>query len=605
VIKPLTTKQLHEKASLLPSLPGVYIMKDKSGNVIYVGKAARLKNRVGSYFHGAHDPKTGVMASKVTDFDVIITNSEFEALVLENSLIKHHVPRYNIKLRDDKGYPYIRVDMNAPYPVFEIVAKPGNDEVMYLGPYATRTATREAIGAVSKAFKIPTCGKKLERIIGRERPCLNNHIGTCPAYCQDASKQNEYRESIEAAIDVFQGKTGAVINKLTGEMNDAASKYLFEIAAEKRDRIRAVESLEHKQLVVSGAMVDTDVIGFFRGAAKSCFAVLHFINGNLVSKDYELFDTPIEDDSDAISAITRQYYEKRGIIPGAVYLPVGVSDIELLEQYFSSNAGRRVCLFTPKRGDKAKLVETANINAREETERATSYEEKTLKTLQWLEHALKLEKPPERIEAFDISNTGGVDSVAAMTVFVKGIPYKRDYKRFKIKEIQGQDDYNSMVEVISRRIARFVSDDEKFAVLPDIILVDGGATHASVVRKTLDELCISVPVYGMVKDDKHKTRALVTPEGEEIGIQANPAVFAFIGKIQEETHRFAVEYHRTERSKNTYKSKLDAIPGVGEKRRNYLLKEFGSLKAVKAASVEELKGVVPKDVAERIFEYFH
>ena len=597
-------EQLREKSSLLPSLPGVYIMKDKSGDVIYVGKATRLKNRVISYFQGTHDVKTGVMISKIADFDVIITNSEFEALVLENSLIKHHVPRYNIRLRDDKGYPYIKVDTKSKYPKFEIVSKPSDDDVLFLGPYSSRSETREAISAVCKALKIPTCGKKLERIIGKERPCLNHHIGACPAYCQKAEMIGEYQENIHAAIDIFQGKTVALIDNLTNEMNDAAEKLSFELAAEKRDRIRAVEMLGKRQLVVSGAMIDTDVIGFFRGAVKSCFAVLHFIDGKLVSKDYELFDTPFEDDSIAISGIMRQYYEKRGVIPNIIYLPLETSDLELLEQYFSEKTGKNVRLFVPKRGDKAKLVETANINAREETERVTTYEEKTLKTLEWLQNALKLRTMPNRIEAYDISNTGKSDIVAGMCVFVKGKPYKRDYRRFKIKTVQGQDDYASIAEVLSRRIARHSQGDEKFPELPDVIFVDGGAAHASTAYKVLREANVSIPVYGMVKDDKHRTRALVTSDGEEIGLSANPAVFALVGTIQEQTHKYAVEYHRNMRSKNTYKSKLDVIEGVGEKRRNYLLKEFGSLKAIKAASSEELSKIVPKDVAQKIIDHF-
>ena len=603
--------ELREKALGLPMLPGVYIMKDKQGKVIYVGKAARLKNRVSSYFSGAHDAKTEVMTSKVADFDVIIATSEFEALVLENSLIKHHMPRYNIKLRDDKGYPFIRVDMRNEYPTFKIVSKPLNDGAMYLGPYSGRYLTREAIGAVLKALKLPSCGKNIKKIIGKERPCLNAHIGACRAYCQDASLVGEYRESVQTAIDIFLGKTAGLIEKLSSEMNDAAENLSFEIAAEKRDRLRAVQMLEQKQLVIAGAMADTDIVGFFRGLAKSCLTVLHFIDGKLISKDFELFDTPIEDDAEAVSGIVRQYYEIRGTLPKTIYLPVATPDSELLEKLFSEKSGRRVFINAPKRGDKAKLVETANLNAREEAERASTYEEKTLKTLEWLQNALKLEISPERIEAYDVSNTGGADTVASMTVFVRNKPYKKDYKRFKIKTVQGQDDYHSMEEVITRRIARYVSGGtdasergDKFAELPDMMLIDGGAAHASVARSALEKSGIILPVFGMVKDDKHRTRALVTPDGEEIGLSANPAVFALIGAIQEETHRFAVEYHRELRSKNSYKSKLDVIEGVGERRRNDLLKSFGSIKAIRAATVEELSKVVPKNTARKIFEHF-
>ena len=597
-------EKLREKALTLPALPGVYIMKDKQSRVLYVGKATRLKSRVSSYFSGAHDAKTQTLVSKIADFDVIIVDSEFEALVLENSLIKHHMPQYNIKLRDDKGYPFIRTDMKSDYPVFTIASKPENDGALYLGPYGGRNVTREAIGVVSKTLKLPTCGKKFSRIAGKERPCLNYHMGACRAYCQSAGLAGEYRESVQMAIDIFQGKTAGLIEKLTNEMNEAAENLSFELAAEKRDRLRAVQMLEQKQLVVAGSMADTDVVGFFRGPAKSCFTVLHFISGKLISKDAELFDTPIEDDPDAVSVIIRQYYEKRGALPIRIILPFAMPDSELLAKLFSEQASRGVSVQSPRRGDLAKLVRTANTNAREETERASTYEEKALKTHEWLQAALKLETTPARIEAFDVSNTGDSDIVASMTVFERGRPYKRDYRRFMIKSQRGQDDYGSMAEVVSRRVRRYTDGDEKFSRLPDIMLIDGGAPHAAVARATLESAGVSLPVYGMVKDDKHKTRALVSPDGEEIGLAANPAVFALVGTIQEETHRFALEYHKSLRSKNSYRSKLDAIEGVGEKRRNDLLKSFGSVKRVAAASVEELSGVVPKNVAEKIYEHF-
>jgi len=598
-------KNLQEKAQGLPMLPGVYIMKDKHNDVIYVGKATRLRSRVSSYFSGSHDQKTDILISKITDFDFIIVSSEFDALVLENSLIKHHMPKYNIRLRDDKGYPFIRVDTQTEYPVFNIVSKPANDGALYLGPYSGRSITKDAISAVSKALKLPTCGKNLKRIIGKERPCLNYHIGVCRAYCQNANMVDEYRGTINAAIELFQGKTTNLIDRLSNEMDEAAEKLNFELAAEKRDRLRAVQNLEKKQLVIAGSMADTDIIGFFRGPAKSCFTVLHFIKGKLISKDIELFDTPIEDDPDAVSGIIRLYYEKRGFLPKTICLPIKTPDSELLEKLFAEQAGHKVNILSPQRGDKAKLVETANINAREETERASTYEEKILKTHEWLRNALDLEETPSRIEAYDISNTGASDIVASMTVFERGKPYKKDYRRFKIKTLSGQNDYGSMAEAISRRISRYADGDEKFSKLPDLLLVDGGAVHAATAMKVLNEAGVVLPVFGMVKDEKHRTRALVSPDGEEIGLSANPAVFALIGSIQEETHRFAVEHHRSLRSKSSYKSRLDNIEGVGEKRRNDLLKHFKSIKAISQASVEELSKIVPKNAAESVFDYFN
>jgi excinuclease ABC subunit C len=332
---------------------------------------------------------------------------------------------------------------------------------------------------------------------------------------------------------------------------------------------------------------------------------LHYIDGKLISKDYELFDTPIEDDPDAVSGIIRQFYQIRGVLPKTILLPVITSDTLLLEQFFTEIAGHRVNISTPQRGEKVKLVQSANINAREEAERASTVEEKTLKTLEWLHSALKLDTSPERIEAYDISNTGASDIVAAMAVFVRGKPLKKDFRRFRIKRVQEQDDYRSMTEVVSRRVARYNDNDEKFGQLPNLILIDGGAAHASVVRSVLSVAEIDIPVYGMVKDNKHKTRALISPDGEEIGLSANPAVFALIGTIQEQTHKYALDYHRNLRSRNSYKSRLDSIEGVGEKRRNALLKRFGSIKAISAATVEELSTTVPKSVAEKIFEHFH
>ncbi len=601
----MTYDALREKALGLPQKPGVYIMMDKTGKVIYVGKAKVLKNRVSSYFHGEHDVKTETMVAKIDDFDVIIANTELEALVLENSLIKHHAPQYNIRLKDDKTYPFIRVDLKSDYPAFTVAQRAGADGAKYLGPYGSRGATKNAIDAVKKALGLPTCKKKFPRDIKKERPCLNYHMGACRAWCQDEALKDLYRETVEQAVQVFEGKTAELTKKLAEEMERAAGDLKFEAAAGKRDRLRAVARLESKQFVVSGAMADTDAAGFYRGAAKSCFVVLHYIGGSLLDKDFELMDTPFEEDAEAVSEFLRQYYERRGVLPKTLCLPFDMPDAALLEQLFSETAGHRVYIETPKRGDKLRLVETADLNAREEAERATTREEKVSKTLQWLQKALELPGPPGRIEAFDISNTGKSDIVASMTVFTGGRPLKKDYRRFKIKTLKNQDDYHSMQEVVSRRIARYKQADEKFSALPELMLIDGGAAHAKAAKAVLDAAGVALPVFGMVKDDRHRTRALVSPGGDEIGIVSRPDVFALIGAIQEETHRFAIEYHRSLRSRTSYKSKLDGIPGVGEKRRSALLKHFKSLKTIKDASAEELAAVVPKDAAENIYRYFH
>ncbi|HHT17302.1 MAG TPA: excinuclease ABC subunit UvrC, partial [Papillibacter sp.] len=364
----------------------------------------------------------------------------------------------------------------------------------------------------------------------------------------------------------------------------------------------ALMQVTERQYVVAGSKADTDVVGFYSGAAKSCFVVLHYIGGTLLGKDFEIIETPVEEEAEAISGLLRQYYQGRGVYPRTICVPADLPDAVSLERLFTETCGHRVYIEAPKRGEKARLIETAQLNAREETERVTTREEKTLKTLEWLQKALQLPAIPERMEAFDISNTGGSDIVASMTVFVKGRPLKRDYRRFKIKTLEGQDDYHSMMEVVSRRIIRYKEGDEKFSPLPDLMLIDGGATHAAAAESVLMREGVSVPVCGMVKDGRHRTRALVLPDGQEIGISSNPAVFALIGTIQEETHRFAIEYHRSLRTKSTVASKLDGVEGVGPKRRENLLKRFGSLKGILSASVEELSEVVPKAVAQRILE---
>ena len=599
------TESPREKALALPMKPGVYIMMDAAGKVIYVGKAKLLKNRVSSYFHGEHNQKTEAMVAKIASFDVIIANSEFEALVLENYLIKHHMPKYNILLKDGKGYPIVRIDTNSDYPIFELVSEMKNDGAKYLGPFGARHATYEAIEAVLKAMQLPTCGKVFPRDIGKGRPCLNYHMKSCLAYCRPEAEKAAYKEAITSAISIFEGKAKELTRKLEQEMEEAAENLRFEIAADRRDKLRAVSALQKRQLIVDVSFADTDVIGYYRGAAKTCFTALHYVGGKLLGKDYELFDTPFEDDEDALSGIIRQYYSRKRTYPKNIFLPIKLEDAELLEKLFSDEAGSRVFVKTPERGDKVRLVETANINAKEEAERASTREEKTLKTLEWLGKALNLDFIPERIEAYDISNTGASEIVASMTVFVKGRPLKKDYRRFKIKTLEGPDDYASMAEIISRRTERYKTGDDKFAELPDIMFIDGGANHARVARDVLQQAGIEIAVFGMVKDDRHRTRGLISPEGEELGLTGNPAAFAMVGGIQEETHRFAIEYHRKLRSKNSFTSVLENISGVGAARREQLLKGFKSVRAIKAASEEELAKVVPKSTARSVYKYFH
>lgn len=595
---------LSEKANNLPLLPGVYIMLDEHGEVIYVGKAKKLKNRVTSYFHGEHLPKVAAMVEKVRDFNVIVAGSEFEALVLENSLIKRHKPKYNILLKDDKGYPFVRVDVKSEYPRMSLINRSAKDGARYFGPFGGRGQTYGIIETISRALLLPTCAKKFPRDIGKERPCLNYQMGNCAGWCRGVPDAEEYRRRMAQAMLILEGKSAELTRELTEKMEQAAEELRFEQAAELRDRLRAVESLANRQRVISTAFADTDAIGFCRGA-KSCFTVLHFVNGDLVGKDTEMMDEPLEDDGEAVAGLVLQYYTAhRGGWPKSVLLPCEIDGKEALEELLSETSGRRIYIEMPKRGERMRLIESAALNAREEIQRRTTAAQRTNKTLEWLQKALGLAEFPRRIEAFDVSNLGDTGIVAAMTVHVDGRPFKRAYKKFRIKDMPVRDDYASMRQAVYRRFKHYVDGDESFSPLPELLLIDGGENHAKVAVDALRELKLNVPVFGMVKDDRHRTRALISPDGHEIGINSNQAVFALVGNIQEETHRFAIEYQRALRNEG-YVSALDRIDGVGPKRRADLIKYFKTVKAIRAASVSQLNLVVPKNTAQAVYDYFH
>lgn len=603
----MTFDELKDKAHSLPLKPGVYIMQDAKNTVIYVGKAKALKNRVSQYFQdsASHTEKTRAMVSQIDHFDVIIADSEFEALVLECSLIKRHQPRYNILLKDGKGYPYIRVSREE-YPRFSLAGKVAEDGARYFGPYANRGGSQGIIEALQAALRLPSCSRKFPRDIGKERPCLNFHMNKCDGYCRSELMKEQHDQAMAQAISLLEGRFKEVLAELTDEMNRAAEEWRFEQAAELRDRIRAIELLGKRQKVVAGSLADTDVTGFFRGEAKSCFVVLHYVEGDLAAKDFDLFDSPVEEDEDAVlSSLMREYYVGRTRLPKQILLPCELSDQIALTRMLSEQVGYKVELVTPQRGAKMDLIRLANQNAQEEVGRATTREERQNKLLETLGRMLAMDKPPKRMESYDISNTGASDIVASMVVYVDGRPLKRDYRRFKLKDMTGPDDYASMEQVLQRRFRRYLDGDEKFADCPDLLLIDGGHEHVKVAQRVLETMNLHVPAFGMVKDDRHRTRALVHPDGREIGIQAVPAVFALIGQIQEETHRFAIEYHRQLQTQHVRTSVLDKIPGVGEKRRGQLLKHFKSVKAIKGAPLEELEKVVPKNTAQSVYNYFH
>ena len=603
----MTFEELKEKAHGLPLKPGVYIMQDAKNKVIYVGKAKALKNRVSQYFANlaSHTEKTRAMVAQIDHFDVIIADSEFEALVLENSLIKRHKPHYNILLKDDKGYPYIRLAVHEEYPRFSLSNRAADDGARYFGPYGGRGATWDIVDALRTALKLPSCNKQFPRDIGKERPCLNYHLGKCAGWCRPELPREDYREAMEQAIRLLEGKFKEVGDELLAEMEQAAEELRFERAAELRDRYKAIELLGKRQKVLAGSLADTDVVGFHRGEAKSCFVVLHFVDGELAAKDWELVETPMEaDDAEAVSALVVQFYAPRNQFPKQVLLPCEIEDEVPLARMLSENAGRRVHLITPQRGAKMDLIRLANTNAVEEVERATTRAERTNKLLELLGRTLGLEETPRRMEAYDISNTGADDIVASMTVFVDGKPRKRDYKHFKIRGLTGPDDYASMAQVITRRFSHYLDGDENWNEKPDLLLIDGGSVHAKTAEDALNALGLHIPTFGMVKDDRHRTRALAAPDGREIGIQHNQALFALIGTIQEETHRFAIEFNRAQHGKTVKGSTLDNIPGVGPKRRADLLKHFKSIKNIKAATEAQLAEVVDKKTAKAVYEYF-
>ena len=604
----MTFDELKEKAHSLPLKPGVYIMQDAKNEVIYVGKAKALKNRVSQYFAdlASHTEKTRAMVSQIDHFDVIIADSEFEALVLECSLIKRHQPRYNILLKDDKGYPYIRLTVQEAYPKFSLANRPAEDGARYFGPYGSRGATQDIIEAIQSALRLPKCRKKFPRDIGKERPCLYYRMGQCDGYCRPEMDQSRYQENIDQAVRLLEGKYEEVCDDLRAEMEQAAEELRFERAAELRDRIAAMELLGKRQKVVAGSLSDTDVVGFHRGEAKSCFVVLHFVDGDLAAKDMDLIETPVEEaKEDTVSALVKQYYGGRGALPRQILLPCDIEDEVPVTRMLSEACGHRVALMTPQRGAKMDLIRLANKNAVEEVERATSREERQSRLMEALGKMLGLSEPPRRIEAYDISNTGDTNIVASMTVFIDGRPLKRDYRHFKLRDMVHADDYGSMEQVLTRRFRRYLDGDEKFGDLPDLLLIDGGENHAKVAVRVLEEAGLSIPVFGMVKDDRHRTRALVDPAGGEIGIQQIPAVFALVGRIQEETHRFAIEFQRLQQSRGVKGSALDQIPGVGEKRRNDLLRHFKSIRNIKTASLAALEEAVPRNTARAVYDHFH
>ncbi len=600
----MNLNELKETARRLPESPGVYIMRDKNGDVIYVGKAKKLKNRVSQYFQdsASHSVKTRKMVSNIDTFEVIIAASEFEALVLECSLIKQYMPKYNILLKDDKGYPYIRLDMSKQYPEISVVTKIQKDGAEYFGPYGSRGVTNSAVETMLQTLRLPGCKQKFPRDIGKRRPCLNFHIKRCEGWCTGKPDAQEYRNAILRARQILLGNFSGVISELQERMEEASNSLNFELAAYLRDQMNSVNALRQKQFVTANADIDMDAVALVQTDVRACFVVLHFSNGNLIGKDFELL--PVQEDAvSTVTAILKQFYNNSRFEPKAILLPFEIEERELIAEYLTKQFGKKVMLSVPVRGEKKRLVELAEKNAWEEIQRITTKDERRNATISTLCDMLGLDSA-DRIEAYDISNLSGTDTVASMIVFQNGVPKKSEYRTFKIENLNNQDDYASMHQVLSRRFLHFINKDAGFDCMPNLLLIDGGVGHAVTALKAITALGLSIPVFGMVKDDRHRTRALVTPEGEEIGISNRQNIFALIGNIQEEVHRFAISYHRKLRSKRVAYSELDSIQGVGAKRKQDLLKAFKSLTAIKNASIDELSKVVPVNVAVAVYQFY-
>ena len=604
----MTFEELKEKAHRLPTEPGVYLMHDKSGTVIYVGKAKVLRNRVSQYFAdlASHTLKTRRMVSNIDSFETIFAATELDALLLENTLIKKYKPKYNILLKDDKGYPFIRIEAGA-YPRLTVANRREPDGARYFGPYGGRGTANHAIRLLSETFLLPSCSRRFPRDIGKERPCLQLDMGKCCGVCTGIISEEEYDRLIAQCQQVLEGKSEELSAQLQEQMEQAAEDMEFERAAVFRDRIRAIERLRQSRIAVVTGGADTDALAFALRGSRACIVRLSYRSGILVDRTSVLLDGLDEGDAaDALESFIQQYYTKLSWAPKLVCLSHALEEPELVEEYLTSLRGTKCALLFPQKGEKRREVQLALDNAALELAEAEDLEQRTGKTLQLLQQMLGLPEPPRRMESFDISNTMGSDPVASMVVFQNGKPLKSAYKKFKIKTAQGGDDYGSMAEVIGRRLDRALAGDESFLPLPDIFLIDGGAGQAQIALEQLRQrgLELAVPVYGMVKDDHHRTRALVTAEGQEFGIAATPAVFALLGRLQEEVHRFAIEYHRSLRGKRMRRSSLNGIPGLGEAREKKLLRRFGTVRAVAAASVEELSSVLPGPVAQAVYDHF-
>ncbi len=604
-------KQLREKAMRLPLSPGVYIMKNKDGEIIYIGKAKALKNRVSQYFGSDrnHQEKVKRMVSNVWDFDYILCTSEFEALVLECSLIKQHKPKYNILLKDDKGYSYIRVSADQ-WRKLSFVMQKSDDGAEYLGPYMSAWYAKNAVDEAQKIFMLPSCNKVFPRDCKKGRPCLNYYIKQCCAPCSGKVSLKDYSERVNAAVDFLKKGDSDSIKLMTEKMNAAAENLDFELAAKLRDRINAVKKITEKQKVVAASVEEQDVISLMTEGADACFAVLRFNGGRLYDKeDFVIKDLGENADLSAARAeFLMQYYSIWKNIPPIITLDGVPEDEELILGRLSELRGKKVKFHYPQKGEQQKILEMSKQNAAEKLAQSRGHYGHELSALDELAGLLGLSKPPVFIESYDISNLMGTENVAGMVVFKNGRPYKSSYRRFRIKGFVGQDDYASMHEVLTRRFEEYFKNKDSgdgFGQLPDLILLDGGKGQVAAVRSVLEHFGLDIPLFGMVKDSKHRTRA-ITDEGHEISITSKRQAFTLVSKLQDEVHRFAIGYHRQARSKKAFSSSLTEIDGIGEERAKALLSYFKTITRIKEADIEELLQVkgMNRPAAESVYNHY-
>lgn len=603
--------ELRKKANTLPMEPGVYLMRDRRGEIIYVGKAKKLKNRVTSYFRGVehHLPKVYRMVEQVQDFDYIVTDSEFEALVLECSLIKLHSPKYNILLKDDKGYHYVCVT-KEPYPRIKLAMQKADDGNEYIGPFVSSMVVKQTVEEANRVFLLPTCRRKFPEDFGKERPCLNFHIHQCMGVCRGKITPEAYREVLDEALQFIRSGGVQSVEVLTERMQQAAEALDFERAARYRDRISAIRRITEQQKVIEFPHESLDVLGWVQGEDKIYCSLLVLREGRLRDKKDFSFDCMAEPE-EIVTEFLLSYYMQAEAAPAEVFLDRELPDRALLEQLLREHRGKKIQFTVPQRGESRKLCQMAQNNAAQELARDTNRTGREIAALTELGRLLGLSHPPDYIEAFDISNIGGSTIVGGMTVFRRGRPEKRLYKKFTIRDMAAPDDYAAMEQMLTRRLTHYKEAAENgkkdgFETLPDLWLIDGGAGQVAAAKKAAAQFGVEIPTFGMVKDDRHRTRA-IRAENEEIAIRSSQSVFRLITAIQDETHRYAISFSRKKHRKTGFASVLTGVPGIGEQRAAKLLKHFKSMAAVKAADEETLAAApgMTRRAAEALYRYLH